>query len=783
MFSDNNFRTRFYAVAACASVLVPWSAPITAQERSESSEMRPLETVVVTARRRDETLLEVPVSVTALSAEDLRSANAFGLEDLAQLTPGLNFSALPGGFAEPTIRGLTQTDQLGLIGNVGVFVDGIFLNNRASIEFGNMDLAQIEVLKGPQAALFGRDTFAGAINYRTRAPVLGEFDGMVEAQVGSDELYGLRGSFNLPMGDNFAVRLFGGTSSFDGTITNEREGASDNLGGWEERSTYGLQALYDNGPFRVKLMHLKNRQEEDNPGTRALRFTENTGGTVYVIPDGQGGTFTNGSLPKGDLPNIDRVDIDPRGRGLKGDIELSYAVVEYDFDFATLSATVSTSESNYSSLFDNFGDPANYTRPFFPLTPDLSNYFFTDQTGDAAEQDSYEIRLASNNDGGLDWQVGIVRFDASTGGVLSTTTPLISDRNTLETITRVEERIVQEIDAVFGAVSVPVTPRLNIGAELRYTWEDQALTDKADIFFFPVVSRPFSSIDAEFNYWGGRLSVDYLYDDNTMFYGSVSRGVKTGGINAAQQGTEFATYDEETNLSYELGVKTQMLDGRLTLVGALFYIDWEDLQSTAPGDIGIGPVVLNGLGSPSSQGIELDATFAVTDQFRVRVATTWLDPTYGDDFTDQAIEGFCPQTTAVPTVQRCSATVSGTQLARTPDFQFFASGTYTWPDALWGMDAYARADYSYEGEKFSTSQNSAAITAIELVNLRAGLRSEMLEFAFWMDNAFDEALLLRGTVFTDPSDGLVCSACGALASTRLTAGNGRTFGATVTKRF
>jgi iron complex outermembrane receptor protein len=782
MASYNKRNALFCTAAALVAALPSFSAPAKAQEKGASK--MPLETIVVTARRRDEGLLEVPVSVTALTAEDLRSANAFGLEDLAQLTPGLNFSALPGGFAEPTIRGLTQTDQLGLIGNVGVFIDGIFLNNRASIEFGNMDLEQIEVLKGPQSALFGRDTFAGAINYRTRGPVIGEFDGMLEAQLGSDELYSVRGSFNIPMGDSFAARIFGGTSSFDGTIPNEREGASDNLGGWEERSTFGAQVLFDNGgPLRVRAMYLQNRQEEDNPATRALRFTENTGGTVYVVDDGAGGTFNVGSLPGGDLPNLDRVSIDPRGAGLEGDLEMAYAIVEYDFDFATLSATVSTSESNYSSFFDNFGDEANYTRPFFPLTPDLSNYFFTNQTGDAAEQDSYELRLASNGDAGLDWQVGIVRFDASTGGVLSTTTPLISDINTLETITRVEERIVQEIDAVFGAVNVPVTSKLNIGAELRYTWEDQALTDEADIFFFPVVSRPFSSIDAKFDYWSGRISADYLLNDSTMIYGSLSRGVKTGGINAAQQGTEFATYDEETNLSYELGVKTQMLDGRLTLVGALFYIDWEDLQSTAPGDIGIGPSVVNGIGSPSSTGIELDATFDVTDQFRLRVATTFLDPTYGDDFTDQAIEGFCPENPSVPTVQRCSATSSGNRIARTPEFSFFASGTYTWSDVVWGLDAYARADYSYEGDKYATSANSASITEIELVNLRAGLRNDSLEVALWMDNALDEALLARGTPFTDPSDGTVCAACGALASTRLTAGNGRTFGATVTKRF
>ncbi|MEM9879463.1 MAG: TonB-dependent receptor [Pseudomonadota bacterium] len=747
-----------------------------------------LETIIVQARKRDEDLLEVPIAITALTSADLRSANAFGLEDLAQLTPGLNFSALPGGIAEPTIRGLSQTDQLGIISNVGVFIDGIYLNNRASIEFANLDLAQIEVLKGPQSALFGRDTFAGALNYRTKGAVLGEFEGVFEAQVGSDELLSARASVNVPIGDYFAVRVFGGISGFDGTIENTRAGATENLGGWDERSTFGAQATFQKERVSLKLFGLRNYQEEDNPATLALRFSENTGGTEYIDrPDGSGGTRSFFSLPSGDLPNISTASIDPRGRGLEGSLELYYGVLDIDLDFASVVFTASHSESSFSSFFDNFGDEANFTRPFFPLTPNLSNYFFTDQTGDAAEQQSYEIRLTSNEDSPFDWQVGFVRFDSSSGAVLSTTTTLIADPSQLETITRVEERIVQDISAVFGAVNVPVTSKFNVAAEFRYTWEDQSLTDEAGIFFFPVLSRELSTLPAdgpaEFNYWSGRISADYVFNDELMIYGSVARGVKTGGINAGQQGTEFALFDPETNISYEIGAKGRLMDGRLLLNAAVFYIDWNDLQSTAPGDLNIGPSVVNGIGEPSSKGIEFDATFEATDNLVLRLATSVIDATYGDDFTDQALEGFCPANPNPPVAGQCSATVSGTRLARTPAFTLFATGTYTWPEVYKGFDAYARADFSYEGDKFATSQNIARITPITLVNLRAGFKKENTEFAVWMDNVLDENYIARATPFTDPSDGTECATCGALATTRLTAANGRTFGLTVTQRF
>jgi iron complex outermembrane receptor protein len=772
------------AIALAPGLLL--SQPSTAIAQEDSF----LETILVQARKRDESLLEVPVAITALTAQDLRSANAFGLEDLAQLTPGLNFSATPGGLNEPTIRGLSQTDQNGIITNVGVFIDGIFINNRAAIEFQNMDLQQIEVLKGPQSALFGRDTFAGAINYRTRGATLGEFDGMVEGQIGSDELYSIRGSVNVPIGDYFAIRAFGGFSSFDGTITNIREGATENVGGWDERSTFGAQALFEKGRVRIKAFTLKNVQDEDNPPTRAFRFTENTGGQTFDIQDGDGGTFSIGSLPAGDIPNLGEVDQDPRGSGLKGSYRLSYGVIEVDLDFATVSGTISKSKSSYSSFFDNFGDPDNYTRPVSALAPTLSNYIFTNQTGDESSQESYELRLASNEESPFDWQFGYVHFDASTGGNLSSTVPLIADINTLETISLVRERIDQNIDALFGAVNVPVTPKLNIAAEFRYTWEDQVLRDDFFLSFLPFLNRDFSEIPTQFDYWSGRLSADYTFNDDVMVYASISRGIKTGGVNAARQDDpETAFFDPETSINYEIGAKGRLFDGRVLLNAALFYIDWNNLQATAPGNFAIGAAVVNGIGNPSSKGIELDATVDVTEAFQLRMATSIQDPTYGEDFTDRTIEGFCtPRTDAqlgdtVTQTGTCSATVSGTRLVRAPAFTFFASGTYTWDEVFKGFDAYVRADFSHEGSKFLTSLNEAKIDSINLVNIRLGLQNANTSVAFWMDNVFDQKWNARSTFFTDPSDGTVCGQCGSLASTRLAAGSRRAFGLTVSQRF
>ncbi len=735
--------------------------------------------IIVTARKREENLQEVPISITAITQEDLRDANVYGLEDIAELTPGLQFRQI-GGVSEVTIRGLAQTDQLGLQSNVGVFIDGVFLNNRASLEFANLDLARVEVNKGPQSALYGRDTFAGAINYVTNPARLGEFDGMVEGQVGSDDRYQIRGSVNVPIGDFGAIRAFGGYSEFDGTITNVRGG--ENLGGWDERITFGASALFEFEPVTLKFFYARNEIEEDNPATENISFLENNAGTSYLIPDGMGGTNTFFTVNSGPFVPQDNVNLDPRGRGNEGFFELAYANIDVDLDFATLTGTVSTSKSRYSSLFDNVGDPDAINRPFFGR---FTDQFFTDQTGDVGEQDSYEIRLTSNPGLPFEWLIGYSRYNTTTGGVLGTTTPLFADPDTLEAITRVEEREIRKTDAWYGAVNIPVSDQLNVFGEIRITGEDLRLTDQADIFFFPVLSRPLTFTETDFSYASGKFGVDYTPVPGTLLYAYAARGVKSGGINGGQvQGNEFFTFNPETNWTYEAGVKTELFDGRAIINAALFYIDWTNLQSTAPASLAAGDVTVNGIGA-TSKGVELDASFDITDNFNIRVAATYIDATYNDGFIDGAIQARCGVTPApvpFPTGITCDSDVSGNRIANTSEFTFFGAARYDVPELIGSFDGYIRAAYSHEGDKFATSLNLAQVPAIDLVNLRVGLTNGRTEVSLWVDNLLDDSLIARLTPITDTAANGSCFLCG-ISSTNIIYGNGRTFGLTLRQEF
>ncbi|WP_394728724.1 TonB-dependent receptor [Altererythrobacter sp. GH1-8] len=734
--------------------------------------------IIVTARKREEDLQSVPISITALTEDALLEANAYGLEDVAELTPGLQFRQL-GGFNEVTIRGLAQTDQNSLQSNVGVFIDGIFLNNRASIEFGNLDLGRVEVLKGPQSALFGRNTFAGAINYVTNDPVFGEFEGSVEGQVGSDDRYGIKGSVNVPIGDFGAVRVFGGHSEFDGTIKNIRGTGADNVGGWDQRFSLGAKGLFEFGPITLTAFYARNEIEEDTTAFALVDFFGNTAGSNYVVPDGMGGTLSLWTVNTGPFPAQDAVDLDPLAFGNRGVFWLAYANLDFDLDFATLTANLSKSKSSYRAGFDSIGRESAKNEPFFG---NFSRQFLTDLTGDAGEQDSFEVRLASNPGSAVDWLVGYSRYESLTGGVLSTTVRLVSDPETLSTITRVEEREIVDVDAVFASVNIPLGAARIFG-EVRYTEEAYRLTDKADIFFLPVLSRPLTFTETDFDFWSGKIGADVEINPDVLLYAYAARGVKSGGINGGRDPSdEFGTFDPEFNWTYELGAKTTLWDGRAIVNVAAFYIDWSNLQATAPATFAAGPVTVNGTGA-SSKGVEIDASLDITDNFNWRIAGSYQDATYDDGFVDGSIELRCGVNgaTVVP-VSVCSAEVGGNQIANSSDLNFYTAAKYTIPEVIGGFDLYGRVSYSFEAGKSPTALNLADTGDIELVTLRIGLQDDRTEIAFWVDNLFDEKYIARATPITEAAANQFCANCG-ISSTQTIFGNGRSWGVTVSREF
>lgn len=358
------------------------------------------EEIVVTARKREENLMDVPLSITALSETELERQGVYAMEDLAQWTPALQFQDVNGAFQNPAIRGLNQTDQSSPQGNVGVFLDGVPLSNRSGLEFGMLDVARIEVVKGPQSALYGRNSFAGAINYVTKPALTGEMDGRIETTFGTDDRLSVSGSFNLPLGEKSAVRLFGGISEFDGTIDNVRTG--DVLGGWEDRDAFGATLYFEpTENTRITLFGLSNTVDNDAPPLALSTAASNNCGSPTV---GLGGA-PRMTLFCGDHDLVTEVNLSPGSKGLEGDTDLYYGRLEQDFSFGTLSVLASTMDSNYTLAIDTSANPFFINIPI-GFIPGASIQSVIDASTPVGDADTFEIRLSSNDDNKVTWSAG-----------------------------------------------------------------------------------------------------------------------------------------------------------------------------------------------------------------------------------------------------------------------------------------------------------------------------------------------------------------------------------------
>jgi iron complex outermembrane receptor protein len=763
---NKNARSRLLGGSTALALILAFGIEAAAQQVA-------IEEITVTTRKRAESLQDVPLSITAVNDDLLRDANIFSLEDLAAATPGFTFTNIRA-LGTPTIRGLAQTDGGAIQTNVGVFMDGIYINNRSGLEFGNMDLQRIEVAKGPQSSLFGRDSFSGAINYVTRDPVIGEFDGLVQLEGGTDERAGIKGSINIPVSDTVAIRAFGGYSTFDGTIKNVRGG--ENLGGWDKRLSVGGSILLEpSDQFSLKLFGLRNEVEEDQPPLIAPDFRNNNAGAQYVNANG---TFL--TLFGGDIPTSDSVGLDSRGRGNTGGITLLYAKADYDFDSATLTGTISHTKSGYDGFFDNVADLDAVNRP---LAGPVSSFFLTDTAGDAAEQQTYELLLTSNTDGPLEWLLGGTYYDTSSSLQTASQGALIGQIDNLVQISDFSETLDQEVKAVFAAAAYDVTDKFTIGGEVRYTDEDQTLDVFQNFILFNLILAD-TEESIGFDYVSGRATVEYRPNEDNLFYFYAGRGVKTGGINPGREGLDFFTFEPETNWTYEIGSKSTLLENRLALNMALYYVDWRSVQATAPGDLSAASVTFNGVGA-SSKGIEVDATFYPTDNLALTVAGTYLDPQYDDGYVDGAFDRACLPQTADFVSSTCDGNVSGNQIAKTSKTQLYTSVTHTVPEFLNGFDLVNRVDFTHEGRRPTTSIGTAKTPATNLFNYRLSFQRNKTEISFWVDNVFDqewiaEVLPISSTEANTPQN------CGSSCSVRqenIYPGNGRQLGVTLVQRF
>lgn len=767
MLRRNNWAQYCWAATAVGAIFLA-AGPATAQEATGPAEA-PTSTVgdiVVTARLRKESLQEVPAAISAFTAETMAKSGIQNLETLAAATPGLSFQSIGGTYQAPVIRGLAQIDQTAPIGNVGVFVDGVYLNNRSGLEFSFLDLARVEVVKGPQSALYGRNTFSGAINYVTQQPTIGAFSGKVQGEVGTNDRRSVQGSVSIPWGEYAALRIWGGEGEFDGTIDNERDGG--HLGGYELRRNLGAALLVEpSDDFSVKFFHMRTDTQEDQAAYAFIDTRDNNCGSQATGPNGPRQTLYCGGLPYPESVDLDTIE----ATGLTGFSLLSYAMASYDMGFATVSSTLAHTYASFGQKNDGTGRANAISTPLSPGSP-WSQQGYSQTVGDASDELSFDLKLTSAAEQRLRWIVGLYAFDSNISDGLLTYNAALNDPDTLLLTFARGGKMNLQGKAIYGSVDYDLTDRLTLSAEGRYSKEEQS--------YQAIAATGGATGQQDYSYFTPKASLKFQYSPSTMFYASAARGYKVGGFNSQAAGKPEFTFAPETNWSYETGMKSAMFDRKLIFSTAIFYIDWNDIQVQGAIPGASLSVTMNNVGA-TSYGIEWDSTYYFTPNLSLRTSFALMNPTYKDGTEDAEIAAACGQMvgTTIP-VPGCSIDVGGKQLSRTTKAQFSVGGEWTLPSLIADFDGYVRADYSFQESKPSTSLNWDEQGDIGLTNLQFGLQNGSITIAAWARNLFDEKYLGRATFTPSTSDGAPRS---GVVQTRVYPGERRTMGVRVSYAF
>lgn len=728
--------------------------------------------ILVTARRREEALQEVPLSISAFTEQDIAMQNIQGVTDIALQTPGLNYEGYvsAGQVGAPVMRGLTPTDLTNREQNVATFLDGIYLPNQAMIDLGVLDLSRVEVVRGPQNALYGRNAFAGAINYVTRTPD-DQLRASIKGTFGSDERRDLTLSASGPIvpGVLYGKASYGATE-FDGTWFNNHPnadvnispGTKENAGGWDnEALSLGLVLDVERWEAGVTYYRTEVGREVlphyNLLGVRAqafgiTRFNDlNCNTSAPFGPFGPSGySLFCGKMPTlptpipGD-PLLEGLQMDPRSFGLQAENELITAKVRYEFgnfavnyllgrvDFSGYGGSIVDRDQVLGSDIRGFLPPA--VRPPFPL---LSNQVDARPVSDT-ESRSHELRIESLGSDRLQWLAGVFYYEVEDDRRVlnSFATPLSTDSigEEVRNATAGNSFFEDEAFAVFGSVEYWFSDQWAARVEARYTKEDKEITRLTGVFGPVLVPNQ----EEDFSFFTPRISINWRFAEDRLLYASAAKGVKAGGFNTAVNPAQYA-YDQEENWTYEVGAKTTWLDDRLQLNGTLFLVDWTDLQITeaqyGPGVTTMSPTVIGNAGGAESKGFEIYMAYLVTENLQASLGYALADPKFDDGVINLAAARnvLCDGTVCSP-----DHDIGGNSLERQSKNQVTFNLDYRQPLAMSpNLDLFGNFNLSHQSKQYLSSLNVGHTGSRTVANAQLGVGGDNWELSLWCRNCFDE---------------------------------------------
>jgi iron complex outermembrane receptor protein len=653
--------------AALAAWLSGVAPPALAQVAGATTPFA-IEEIVVTAQRREQIVQHVPVAVSAITDEMLRESGLLTIPQLTTLNPSVSFDT-----AQSFQRSSLKIRGIGTLGNsrtfegaVGVFVDGVYRSRSGMVLMDLLDVDRLEVLRGPQSTLFGKNTVAGAISLSSTRP--DGRDSTAELRVGDHGLRYLAGAVNVSRTDAHALRFAGSVHERDAFFQ-----SPDNGDGYDDVDQYAFKAQYlstpnDNLEIRLIADHARSHahccwgssQVVAGPTAPLIRAYSNLGGLTYVVPP-TGERARSTSLNTQPDEKVEDTGIMARVDWKLGAVSASsitsirnwqHAQINADPDFVAADLLVLDEPAD----IDSFSQELTFLIPFADNRSDLllgmyyaaEDYSSQQSVQTGRDADNYLNALVSAAQGATACVPGVVALDCLFPVGIGA---LVPDG----VFTRSDYQQDSTSIAAFAHSSIELSDRLALTAGLRYSIEDK---DGAvqNMFWYdsPIVRAVLAGLGIPddgtprngFDLIGtlyspsfsaglrseettGLVSLSYQHTADVLIYGGYHRGFKAGGVNLFREGvvSNNTVYAPESAYSIEIGVKTQYWDGRATTNVALFDTEFSDLQINF--FTGLEFRTQN-TGRATTQGVEVENRFLLSDNVELDVAATYLDARFGD---------------------------------------------------------------------------------------------------------------------------------------------------------
>lgn len=685
------------------------SSAITAMMIMPSVALAQIDEVVTTAQRTNQNLQDVPVAVTVITTEDLEVKQIGDTTDLQNFVPNLNIGTNTGTANAPRIflRGIGEDESRGAVEPaVGTYIDGVYIGRLVGSLIDLVDLEQVEVLRGPQGTLYGRNSNGGAIKITSIKPQDETgFGGRVT--YGNNNLINLKGMANLAVGDTTAIRVSGLYKSRDGFFDVNPNGAAageskTNVGDIDT-TAFRVALSQDIGNWNI-LLSADYTDDDSDP----------TPSTIIAGSDGDNNLFTvepAGNCTSSSLTPITAFDFRPIG---------CFNIHGNETKSRGISATVT-------------GDVGNHTvqsiTSFRRLDDNLRSHIgFTFGQVTDQEQISQEVTLSSNLDGAFNYVIGGFYYK--------------EDLN-LDTFFVFPFRVASDTEsfAVFGQGTLDVSDRLTLTGGLRMTDETR---DYAGINF---TSNLTNSAQTDFNKLSYSFKADYDLTDDVMIYGSYATGFKGSGFSPDCFGPTacFLPVDEEEVKTFEAGIRSQFMENKVQLNATFFHNDYTDLQIAASVP-GLGFTRFN-VDKTKTSGLELDMRFQPTDRFEITANLGLLEAEYQELTLQQAgglTNNGVPCAGGVVTIQ-CALDLD---LKNAPDYKANIAANYSVPMA--SGEILITGDVSFEDDSWNLVANSPfnALSDIPtLFNARVAYTPDdsFWNVALWAKNITDEEYFRAST--------------------------------------